>query len=86
MRASDDVKLLALSESCIDPIHLLTARKQSRDADGASLAVQVQAGGSQEMIIGAVIAGLVIVSLLLETISSSPKSDKPAHTDTKQVP
>jgi len=38
------------------------------------------------MIIGAVIAGLVIVSLLLETISSSPKSDKPAHTDTKQVP
>jgi len=31
------------------------------------------------MVIGAAIAGLLIVSLLLETISSSPKSDEPSH-------
>jgi hypothetical protein len=35
------------------------------------------------MIIGAVIAGLVIVSLLLETISSSPKADDTTPTDPK---
>ena len=33
------------------------------------------------MIIGAAIAGLLIVSLLLETIASSPKSDDHAHLD-----
>ncbi len=31
------------------------------------------------MIIGAAIAGLLIVSLLLETISSPPKSDDAPH-------
>ena len=31
------------------------------------------------MLIGAAIAGLLIVSLLLETISSSPKHDEDSH-------
>ena len=38
------------------------------------------------MIIGAVIAGLLIVSLLLETISSSPKPDDTPHSEKKIVP
>jgi hypothetical protein len=37
------------------------------------------------MIIGAVIAGFVIVSLLLETLISAPKSDDPAIHDQKQA-
>jgi hypothetical protein len=37
------------------------------------------------MIIGAVIAGFVIVSLLLETFASSPKSDDPVGGDEKHV-
>jgi hypothetical protein len=38
------------------------------------------------MIIGAAIAGLLIVSLLLETISSSPKPDNETHSDPKVTP
>jgi hypothetical protein len=37
------------------------------------------------MIIGAVIAGLLIVSLLLETISTSPKPDDTTHSGKKSV-
>ena len=37
------------------------------------------------MIIGAIIAGFVIVSLLLETFTSSPKPDDPAGADEKHV-
>jgi len=38
------------------------------------------------VIIGAVIAGLLIVSLLLETISSSPKPEKSERPDANIVP
>jgi hypothetical protein len=38
------------------------------------------------VIIGAVIAGFVIVSLLLETISSSPKPDDTEHSDIHIAP
>jgi hypothetical protein len=38
------------------------------------------------MIIGAIVAGFLIVSLLLETVTSSPKSDDPVTSDTERVP
>jgi len=38
------------------------------------------------MIVGAAIAGFLIVSLLLETISSSPKADKVEQPDVPVVP
>jgi hypothetical protein len=37
------------------------------------------------MFIGAIIAGFVIVSLLLETFTSSPKPDDPVGADEKHV-
>jgi len=37
------------------------------------------------MVIGAIIAGFVIVSLLLETFTSSPKPDDPIGSDKKHV-
>ena len=38
------------------------------------------------MIVGAAIAGFLIVSLLLETISSSPKADEAEQTDIPIAP
>ena len=37
------------------------------------------------MVIGAAIAGLLIVSLLLETVASSPKTDKERGSDSPDV-
>ena len=38
------------------------------------------------MVVGAVIAGLLIVSLFLETLSSSPRSEQDTPPDAEKVP
>jgi hypothetical protein len=45
-----------------------------------------RAEGVQVMIVGAAIAGFLIVSLFLETLSSSPKSDEADHPDVPVAP
>jgi hypothetical protein len=47
---------------------------------------KIRAEGVQVMIVGAAIAGFLIVSLFLETLSSSPKADEAEQPDVPVVP
>jgi hypothetical protein len=46
----------------------------------------MRAEGVQVMIVGAAIAGFLIVSLLLETLSSSPKAEEGEQPDVPVAP
>jgi hypothetical protein len=50
------------------------------------LHLKMRAEGVQVMIVGAAIAGFLIVSLLLETLSSSPKVDEAEQPDVPLAP